>query len=42
MIMRKTYVLPLNDLYIEGEMENPGKVDFTKLAKHTVIVKRTC
>jgi hypothetical protein len=35
----ETYILPLNDLFIEGEIENPGKVDFSKLTKRTIIVK---
>ncbi|MEI6433941.1 MAG: hypothetical protein WCP32_03785 [Bacteroidota bacterium] len=35
----ETYILPLNDLVVEGEVENPGKVDFSKLTKHSVIVK---
>jgi len=33
------YQLPMKDLYIDGEVENPGKVDFSKLPLHTVIVK---
>ena len=33
------YQLPMKDLYIEGEVENPGKVDFSKLPRRTVIVK---
>jgi hypothetical protein len=37
----ETFILPLNDLYIEGEVENPGKVDFSKLTKHSIIVKET-
>jgi hypothetical protein len=36
-----TYILPVNDLFVDGEIENPGKVDFTKLTKHSVIVKET-
>jgi len=35
----ETFMLPLTDLYIGGEIENPGKVDFTKLTKHSLIVK---
>ncbi len=35
----ETFLLPLKDLIIEGEITNPGKVDFTKLEKHSVIVK---
>jgi hypothetical protein len=37
----ETYALPLKDLTIEGEVANPGKVDFTKLPVHSVIVKET-
>jgi len=37
----ETYPLPLNDLIIEGEIANPGKADFSKLALHSVIVKET-
>ncbi|MFZ4521258.1 MAG: hypothetical protein ACOYNC_06105 [Bacteroidales bacterium] len=35
----ETFVLPMKELVIAGEVENPGKVDFTKLTKHSVIVK---
>jgi hypothetical protein len=35
----ETYQLPVKDLIIEGEIANPGKVDFTRLPKHSVIVK---
>ena len=35
----ETFTLPMNDLYVGGEIENPGKVDFTKLTKRSVIVK---
>lgn len=35
----ESYILPLNDLMIGGEIENPGKVDFSGLTKHSVIVK---
>jgi hypothetical protein len=35
----ETFMLPVNDLYIDGEVENPGKVDFSKLMKRSVIVK---
>jgi hypothetical protein len=35
----ETYALPVKDLIIEGEIANPGKVDFAKLIKHSVIVK---
>ncbi len=34
-----TYRLPLNQVFISGEVENPGPVDFSKLTKRTVIVK---
>ncbi len=34
-----TYALPLNDITVEGEVENPGKVDFSRLARRSVIVK---
>jgi hypothetical protein len=37
----ETYPLPVKDLYIEGEIANPGKVDFTSLPLHSVIVKET-
>jgi len=35
----ESYSLPIVPLVIEGEIENPGKVDFSKLIKRTVIVK---
>ncbi|MCX6306245.1 MAG: hypothetical protein NT040_14875 [Bacteroidetes bacterium] len=35
----ETFTLPLKDLVVDGEVENPGKVDFSKLTKHSVIVK---
>jgi hypothetical protein len=34
-------VLHVPDLFVEGEVANPGKVDFSKLATHSVIVKET-
>lgn len=37
----ETFILPGCDLTVEGEIENPGKVDFNKLARHSVIVKET-
>ena len=37
----ETYLLPVKDLVVEGEVENPGKVDFSKLTKRSVIVKET-
>jgi hypothetical protein len=35
----ETYALPVKDLVIEGEIANPGEVDFTNLPVHSVIVK---
>ena len=37
----KTYTLSAKNLIIEGEIENSGKVDFSKLPVHSVIVKET-
>jgi hypothetical protein len=37
----ETYPLPLTELIIEGEISNPGKVDFSTLPVHSVIVKET-
>ena len=37
----ETFVLIPAELEICGEIENPGKVDFSKLTKRTVIVKET-
>jgi hypothetical protein len=37
----ETYPLQPADLYIGGEIANPGKVDFSKLPVHSVIVKET-
>ena len=37
----ETYVLLGGEIEVRGEIENPGKVDLSKLAKHTVIVKET-
>lgn len=37
----ETYALPVKDLFIEGEIANPGKVDFKQLPLHSVIVKET-
>lgn len=34
-----TYILMKKELSVEGEIQNPGKVDFTKLTKRSVIVK---
>ncbi len=37
----ETYPLPVKDLYIDGEIANPGKVDFSDLPVHSVITKET-
>jgi len=37
----ETYPLPVKQLTIEGEISNPGIVDFTTLQKRSVIVKET-
>lgn len=37
----ETYPLPVKELIIEGEIENPGKVDFSQLPVHSVIAKET-
>jgi hypothetical protein len=37
----ETFTLPVKDLVIEGEIANSGKVDFSKLKKHSAIVKET-
>ena len=37
----ETYSLPGNEIEVTGEIENPGKVDLSKLPKHCVIVKET-
>jgi len=37
----ETYTLPVKELIIEGEIANPGKVDFSELPVHSVIVKET-
>jgi hypothetical protein len=37
----ETYPLPVKELFIYGEVANPGKVDFTNLPVHSVIVKET-
>lgn len=36
-----TYQLPVKELIVEGEIANPGKIDFTLLNRHSVIVKET-
>jgi hypothetical protein len=35
----ETYPLPVKELYVDGEIANPGKVDISDLPKHSVIVK---
>jgi hypothetical protein len=35
----ETYALSGSEISIEGEVENPGKVDFRELQKHSVIAK---
>jgi hypothetical protein len=37
----ETFLLPVSDLIVEGEISNPGKVDFSTLRQHSVIVKET-
>jgi len=37
----ETYPLPVKELTIEGEIANPGKVDFSGLPVHSLIVKET-
>lgn len=37
----ESYQLPAQGIMVAGEVENPGYVDFSKLAKHSVIVKET-
>jgi hypothetical protein len=37
----ETHPLPVKELFIDGEIANPGKVDFTILPVHSVIVKET-
>lgn len=37
----ETSILPLKDLFIEGEIENPGRIDYSALPLHSVIVKET-
>ena len=37
----ETYQLPVKDLTVEGEITNPGKVDFSAFPMHSVIVKET-
>ena len=37
----ETYSLPVKELTVEGEISNPGKVDFSKLPLRSVVVKET-
>jgi hypothetical protein len=37
----ESYSLPVIELTIDGEIANPGKVDFSELPVHSVIVKET-
>ena len=37
----ETYALPVMELIVEGEIANPGKVDFSILPLHSLIVKET-
>ena len=37
----ETYPLPVGEIIVEGEISNPGKVDFSGLPVHSVIVKET-
>lgn len=37
----ETYQLPVKELTIDGEIANPGKIDFSNLPVHSVIVKET-
>lgn len=37
----ETYTLPVKELTVEGEIVNPGSVDFRGLTLHSVIVKET-
>ena len=34
-----TYALPGGEIMVEGEIENPGFVDFSALQKHSLIIK---
>ncbi|MDQ1296549.1 MAG: hypothetical protein QG611_527, partial [Bacteroidota bacterium] len=36
-----TFQLPVKQLTVEGEISNPGKIDFSSLSRHSVIVKET-
>ena len=37
----ETFALPLKELTIDGEISNPGKVNFAELPLHSVIIKET-
>ncbi len=37
----ETFLLPVKELTVEGEVSNPGKVDFSSLPLRSVIVKET-
>jgi len=37
----ETHILPVQNLMVEGEIDNPGMVDFSKLPLRSVIVKET-
>lgn len=37
----ETFPLPVKDLIIEGEIANPGKIEFSEIPLHSVIVKET-
>ena len=37
----ETYPLKVNSLFIDGEIANPGNIDFSELPLHSVIVKET-
>jgi hypothetical protein len=37
----ETYRLSGGEIEVDGEVENPGKIDLSKLPKHSVIVKET-
>lgn len=37
----ETFQIPVKELTIEGEIENPGKVDFSSLPRRSLIVKET-
>ncbi|MGA3015286.1 MAG: hypothetical protein ABSD71_14760, partial [Bacteroidales bacterium] len=37
----ETYELPGGEIEVTGEIENTGKIDLSKLQKHSVIVKET-